>query len=136
MSGPELIPALRAVLESHAALRLAYLFGSVGRGSASEGSDIDVAVLAASALALEERARLADELSRAIDFRSSVDVVDLRSAPPLLVAEVVRDGVRLVDRDPPARFDFEMNAIRRFEDTRYLRRLQQELLREAARGGA
>ncbi|HEU4581278.1 MAG TPA: hypothetical protein VFS67_23630 [Polyangiaceae bacterium] len=51
-----------------------------------------------------------------------------------MAAEVVRDGVRLIERDPLVRFDFEMEAIRRFEDTRYLRRLQQELLREGARG--
>jgi hypothetical protein len=36
--------------------------------------------------------------------------------------------------DPRARFDFEMAAIRRFEDTRALRRLQHELLKEGARG--
>jgi predicted nucleotidyltransferase len=134
MPSSELIAALRSVLERHPALLLAYLFGSAGRGDASDGSDVDVAVLAASQLGLGEQARLAEDLSRALEFRSSVDVVDLRSAPPLLAAEVVRDGVRLIERDPLVRFDFEMEAIRRFEDTRYLRRLQQELLREGARG--
>lgn len=136
MAGPELVSALRSALERDSGLLLAYVFGSVGRGDAGEGSDVDVAVLAASELTLSERARLADDLSRAIGFQNAVDVIDLRSAPPLLAAEVVRDGLRLIERDVQVRFDFEMNAVRRFEDTRYLRRMQQELLREATRGRA
>jgi predicted nucleotidyltransferase len=125
---------LRAELGRHGEISLAYLFGSVARGESGEGSDVDVAVLASTVLGLDDRSRLSEELARALGFRWAVGVVDLRQASPVLAAEVVRDGVRLVERDPLVRFDFEMEAIRRFEDTRGLRRLQHELLREGARG--
>ena len=126
----------REVLESDTGVLLAYVFGSAARGEAHPDSDLDVAVLASSELDLEARSRLSESIARACGHSRRVDVVDLRSAPPVLAREVVRDGVILVERDPLVRFDFEMDAIRRFEDTRYLRRVQQDLLREAARGGS
>ena len=49
------------------------------------------------------------------------DVVDLRSAPPLLCRQVVAEGELLLARDPILRFDFEHEAVRRWEDTRPLR---------------
>jgi uncharacterized protein len=131
---PDVLEPLRTVLERHDEISLAYLFGSVARSEHAESSDVDVAVLATNALSLDERGRLSEELARALGFSRAVDVIDLRDASPVLAAEVVRDGVTLVERDPRARFDFEMDAIRRFEDTRALRRLQHELLREGARG--
>jgi predicted nucleotidyltransferase len=136
MSRTRVIDSFRSVLEPDERVLLAYVFGSLARGDASDGSDADVAVLAARELSLDERTRLGEQLGRAIGFERPVDLVDLRSASPVLAAEVVRDGERIVERDPLVRFDFEMGAIRRFEDTRGLRKLQQELLREGARGPA
>ncbi len=132
----ETLDALRSALESHEDVLLAYVFGSVGRGDDSGESDVDVAILATHELDIEERSRLIERLGRATSFRRTVDVVDLRAAPPVLAAEVLRDGVLLLQRDPLVRFDFETAAVRRFEDTRALRRLQHELLREGARGSA
>ncbi len=130
MQGDELA-ALRAAL---APMRLAYLFGSAARGEDQPGSDVDVAVLADEELSLNQLALLSETLAGALGAARRVDVADLRAASPVLCAEVVRDGVVLAERDPLDRFDFEMDAIRRFEDTRQLRRVQHELLREAARG--
>lgn len=115
---------------------LGYVFGSVARGEAAPTSDVDVALLTREPLGVRGAALLAEELARAIAYERRFDVLDLRDAPPALAAEVVREGVLLVERDPEARFDFETSAIRRFEDTRCLRRVQHELLREAARGRA
>ena len=124
--------AVHALLDAEPRILLAYVFGSVARGEAGDASDLDVAVLATHELDLDERARLSEEIGRVTGFER-VDLVDLRSAPPALVAEVVRHGERVLERDPLVRFDFEMAAIRRYEDTRPLRRLQQVLLREAGR---
>lgn len=128
--------ALRDVLAADSSVRLAYLFGSAARGEQGQRSDVDVAVLAEGPLGLESTALLAERLERAISFRCRVDVVDLRAASPVLAAEVVRDGIVLLERDAELRFGFEIDAIRRFEDTRPLRRAQHELLREAARGAS
>jgi predicted nucleotidyltransferase len=131
-----LIEALRSALAADSTLRLAYIFGSVGRGEQGPASDVDVAILADHELGLARRAELAEVLARASSVGRRFDVVDLRTASPTLRAEVVRDGVVLIERDRLTRFDFEMDAIRRFEDTRPLRRVQHQLLREATRGPA
>lgn len=131
-----LIDALRRILAEDDSVVLAYAFGSVARGEPSEGSDLDVAVLTGAELGPEGIALLSERLERTISHRRRVDLVDLRAASPVLAAEIVRDGVVIVERDPELRFDFEMDAIRRFEDTKPLRRVQHELLREAARGSA
>lgn len=117
-------------------MQVAYLFGSAARGEDAVGSDIDAAVLTDQRIDLRRQALLSESLGRVAGNGVRVDVVELRTASPVLCWDVVRDGVVLVERDRLARFDFEMDAIRRFEDTRPLRRIQHELLREAARGPA
>jgi predicted nucleotidyltransferase len=130
------ISALRAALAEDPSVQVAYLFGYAARGEDATRSDIDVAVLADQSIHLRRQALLSEALGRITGEGYRVDVVDLRTASPVLCWEVVRDGVVLVERDRLTRFDFEMDAIRRFEDTRPLRRIQHELLREAARGSA
>jgi predicted nucleotidyltransferase len=83
------------VLRTRPDVRLAVLFGSVARGGAASTSDVDLLVRvrggwrerADAALALE------DALGRA------VQLVDLDSAPALLLADVLREGRVLADRD-------------------------------------
>jgi predicted nucleotidyltransferase len=83
------------VLRTRPGVRLAVLFGSVARGDAGAASDVDLLVCVrggwkervATALALEEA------LGR------PVQLVDLDRAPPLLLADVLRDGRVLADRD-------------------------------------
>src|SRR5438876_5607950 len=70
----------------------AYVFGSVGRGSATSLSDIDVALLIAPASASADVCgRVADELSR--EFGTDrVDVIALDRAEAPLAYRVIRDG--------------------------------------------
>lgn len=126
----ELARTLRRVLEGEG-VELAYLIGSEARGQASAGSDVDIAVLPRRPLSLLELGALAERLERELGGRR-VDLVDLHRAPPLLLAEVRRDGQVLVERDPAVRFDFETRALQRALDTRPLRAAQQALLRERA----
>lgn len=126
--------AIRKALEAEPGVRLAYLFGSFARGEAGPGSDLDVAVVADRELGLLELGALVERLQRAA-AGLRVDLMDLRRAAPLARFQVVRDGQVLVERDPVARFEFERAAWREAQDTRHLRRVQQDLLREAARHG-
>jgi hypothetical protein len=88
-----------------------YLFGSVARGTAGPGSDVDVAVLFARnppALLAGPRFTLEGDLERALG--RSVDLVVLNDAPVDLRTRVLRDGRLLIDRDRSARIAFEVRT--------------------------
>jgi predicted nucleotidyltransferase len=93
-----LLGRMLQVLRTQPNVRLAVLFGSVSRGDDRADSDIDLVVRFAQpsvrALSLLT-GRLEEEIGR------TVQVVELESADesPLLLADVLRDGRVLVDRD-------------------------------------
>ena len=95
----------------------AMLFGSFARETASETSDVDIAVLLRSVppCHLQDfRFMLEGSLERALGRR--VQVVILNQAPPDLVQRVLRDGRVLVDRDRSARIQFEVRARNEYFD--------------------
>ncbi len=94
----ELLHTLRAVLRTERGVRLAVLFGSTAAGEDDRSSDVDLLIVnrdpaprALAALKIRLRAALA----------RPVDVVGLEQAEtmPTLLADVVREGRVLVDRD-------------------------------------
>lgn len=96
---------------------VAYLFGSLARGTAHARSDVDVAVLYAApppatleGLPLGLEARIEKLVGR------PTQVVVLNTAPAGLVHRVLRDGVLLLDRDPSARIRFEVRHRNEFFD--------------------
>lgn len=107
--------AAREVAEAHG-LDLVVLFGSAAREGLAEARDVDLGIRG-------EGARAADwgmpaayvPLLRRLDT-DAVDVVDLGSASPLLLAHVARDGVPLFEATPGAFAAFRADAERRFED--------------------
>jgi len=88
----------------------AYLFGSHARGTAGEGSDVDVGLwLQDAPKTLDDlQLDLAADLEQELDV--PVDVVVLNSAPSDLVHRVLRDGVLLAERDRSARIRLEVHA--------------------------
>lgn len=95
----------------------AYLFGSRARGGAGGHSDVDVAVYVGEApdAPFGYEAELATDLMAAVGD-NRVDVVLLNRAPPLLYHRVLRDGVRLLSRDPRATTVREGRALSRYCD--------------------
>lgn len=80
------------VFASGPKLRLAVLFGSVARGEARPGSDVDIAVLPANpGFTIDDELRLQVGLERAL--LRTVDVVRLDRAPTMLAYRIARDGV-------------------------------------------
>jgi len=101
-----------------------YLFGSVARGEAGPGSDVDVGVL----FATEPRTTLdapqfalEGDLERALG--GPVQVVALNRAPADLVHRVLRDGRLILDRDPGGRIRFEVRSRNEYFDLAPIRRL-------------
>lgn len=96
-------------IESSAKILAVYLFGSFARGTDTEHSDIDIAVLydKQPAHTLEGRGlKVAADLSRIAG--REVDLVILNDAPVDLVHRVFRDGILLADRNPSERIRFEV----------------------------
>jgi hypothetical protein len=96
----------------------AYLFGSRARGTAGDGSDVDVAVLVRG-----EPAATLDGLGMDIlvnlerDLDCRVDLVVLNRCPWDLVHRVLRDGRLVLERDRSARIQFEVRARNQYFDT-------------------
>jgi uncharacterized protein len=114
----EIEPRLRAFFAAHPHdLDAAYLFGSVARGTARAGSDVDVAVLPRVArhgtldtLPLDLEGELERLLGR------TVQVVGLHSAPPDLVHRVLLDGVLVHEGHRSRRIAFEVRARNEYFD--------------------
>jgi predicted nucleotidyltransferase len=132
----ELLEKLRAALDPRAEICEAYVFGSVARGEPHPGSDLDIAVYvdpaALAAPGFGYDAELGADLQRALG-RSDVDLVVLNSAPPLLYYRVLRDGLRLLTRDPAATTTREGYALSRYCD--YLPQLAKIERAHAERSG-
>jgi predicted nucleotidyltransferase len=111
-------------------LRVAYLFGSLARGTEHAGSDVDVAILVDPPLGARDFGILQEALSEAAG--REVDLVDLGGAPPLLRFQVISTGERLVVVDDRGRTEFEVRTMRDYMDTRHLRSIQHHYLRERA----
>jgi predicted nucleotidyltransferase len=94
----KLLSALRATLRTEHNVRFALLFGSAARGTAAPASDVDVLVALRDS-DLERVVELSTKLSEATGRR--VDVVRLEDAAsePAFLADVIRDGRVLVDRE-------------------------------------
>ncbi|MBI1851051.1 MAG: nucleotidyltransferase domain-containing protein [Planctomycetes bacterium] len=109
-------------------VRLAYLFGSVAKGTERLDSDLDVAVLLDDRIPRDRYGDVLVQLTTdliGLTHTNDVDVVILNEAPPLLAFNVLSTGrVFLGEHDD--RVDFEFDAIRRYIDTRPIRAMLDE----------
>lgn len=91
------IARIRRVLQHHAELELAILFGSLARQATRRHSDVDLAVSAGSPLSTEARVALVEELASATG--RPVDLVDLAQAGEPLLGQILTTGVRVTGSD-------------------------------------
>jgi predicted nucleotidyltransferase len=109
--------AVCEALRNEPAISAAWIFGSVARGTAGSGSDVDVAVLRGSPTPKtfdDPVFELGDRIARVLG--RDVQVVELEGAPADLVHRVLRDGILVLDRDRSRRIAFEVAARNRYFD--------------------
>ena len=113
----------------------AYLFGSVARGESRASSDVDIAVLLrdgkpATIADFDRVFEMQEQLGALV--RRNVDIVAMNEAPLDLLHRVLRDGVRVLDRDPLARMEFELQVRTQYFDfLPILLRYRESVLRRA-----
>ena len=108
-----------AVVLDGAPVRFAYLYGSVARGDAHPGSDLDIAVMFDRSVPAAERLNLELALGLAFDTRlggERADVRDLAAMPLILRGRVVTEGALLFSRDEVGRVAFEVAARNEYFD--------------------
>jgi len=102
---------------------LVYLFGSLLKSEISR--DVDLAVLPAK----EDLGSLREKVYEALDTLR-IDLVNLKTASPLLRFEVIKTGVLIYKKDEGIENDFELNTIKEYRDTIHLRKMQAKMLEE------
>lgn len=107
------VEPLGRVLDEFPAIRLAVLFGSAARGSDTARSDVDLAVL----FAEDDPSQLWPvDVAAAGALRRTIDLIDLRRAPPLLRFEIARDGKPIVERRQGEWCRFKVRAMQDWWD--------------------
>jgi predicted nucleotidyltransferase len=103
-------------------VRMAYLHGSYASGHPDGESDIDIALLADSALSSEQRSSLRIDLQQRL-FHSlpatalpDLDVVVLQDAPVLLQYHVIRRGIVAFERSPGERIAYTIAVEQAYDD--------------------
>jgi predicted nucleotidyltransferase len=112
-------------------LELAYLFGSQFAGTATDNSDVDVAIRAGSRLSFDERVRIAGALSDGL--KKEVDLVDLWDANDTVKMQVIDKGGLLHAASPQRVAEFEMYAL---SDYIRLNELRRGILEDFYSGGS
>lgn len=108
-----------------------YLFGSYVRGTANLRSDIDVAVAFPYEMAIDLQENRVEDIRNDLEKifgADKVDVLNVRTVknPLLLYTAVLGEGIVLFVDDIPLKNSIAMRALRDFEDTKHLRKIQSE----------
>jgi predicted nucleotidyltransferase len=139
-----ILPGLRVDLEEtlerlrhlfqRRGVALAYLFGSYVHEKVRATSDIDIAVL----LDRSKEGLYSSYRELMLGVREALgterfDLLLLNDAPPALQFEIISQGQLIYSRDEQVLNAFEMNVIRRFQDTAYLRAVQNDYFKKRAK---
>src|SRR4030042_2785092 len=119
---------LRDLIERYY-LKLILLFGSHAKGEIHPESDMDIAVYGKGILSEKEKINLTCELSN-IFHTYKIDLVDIKTAPPLLKREVFKDYVVLYQEDPMLLHQLELVSLYELTESELLCQLRHERLQE------
>lgn len=126
----QLLPTRLTPLFERDNVELAYVFGSLARNNNGhrEPHDLDLAVLPVKR-GTESGRNLWEDIMTAVGT-DRVDLINLAIASPVLRYEIMSTGKPIYIRDQEAKEAFEMNTLREYRDTAYMRQEQMKDLRK------
>ncbi|WP_427365271.1 type VII toxin-antitoxin system MntA family adenylyltransferase antitoxin [Candidatus Caldatribacterium saccharofermentans] len=136
VNADEIVRRLHPVFAGQNEVLLAYLFGSYARGDNGTWSDVDLAVFLRPGVKGDELFEAYRELYLVIRNALSTERFDLlllnRASLPLKF-EVVSGGRLIYAQNEEVLNSFEIDVIRRYQDTAYLRKVQTRYFQERVR---
>lgn len=110
-------------------LDLVLLFGSYVREGGPPPNDIDIAVRSNRILSEREKIEITYELC-SIFQTNHIDLVDIKTAPPVLKREIFKEFKILYERDPMLLYQLELVSLYEFNEAKILHALRRERLEE------
>lgn len=117
--------AVRSVADRDPQIAAVYVFGSRAEGTATEDSDLDLAVLFNPPAAVDEIVRAQHGLSESVGLE--VDLVDLGTCGAFLALAAIK-GERLYCRNEAACDEFDLYVLRRAGDLAYFEQERRRML--------
>jgi len=109
-------------------LRLIILYGSYVRGTAEEGSDLDIAVSGKKAIDFEIQLELYSDLADVLgDLKRELDLVTLEKKDPLFLFQIAMNS-QLLYGDLTEYNEFRALAFKKYLDSEDLFRLEEKLV--------
>ena len=111
--------------QRHAEIEVAYIFGSIARGTESALSDIDIAILIDDQQINEDKFRYGYKAEILADLMkilktNDVDLVILNEANTLLRHQVLYHGKLIYSKNEKKRIEFQTNTIDKYIDFKEL----------------
>ncbi|MFA5751413.1 MAG: nucleotidyltransferase domain-containing protein [Candidatus Paceibacterota bacterium] len=105
-------------------------YGSQLTRFTTSSSDFDFAILAEKPLSLTMRTKISEHLSKKLKINEDkIDIIDLRTASPLLLYEVAKKG-KLIEGDNFDFIRFKIRAWKVYQDTKKFRNLKEEMIKK------
>lgn len=117
---------------------LSYLYGSEATGFKHRESDVDIAVLLDEKIKKEkyfEKSLELPELFEKLFPNKQIHILILNQATPLLKHQVLKEGKFIFYSDKEKMLKFNLEAVHLWEDTKHLREIQWDYLKERIKQG-
>jgi predicted nucleotidyltransferase len=108
------------------------LFGSYVQGALHPESDMDIAVYSKKVLSETEKINITYELGNIL-HTDKIDLVDIKTAPPILKREIFKDYKVLYQKDPMLLYQLELVSVYEFKESEVLFQIRHERLQEFVR---
>jgi len=121
-----------ATLAERYNLDLILMFGSRAKSDVHPESDMDIAFYGKQILSEKEKINLTYELCN-IFPTDKIDLVDIKTASPLLKKEIFKDYKVLYQKEPMLLYQLELISIYEFKESEILYQIRHERLQEFIR---